>query len=172
MGCDIHLWVEVQVSEGTWVLLTPSVTDGMLKTYGSIASSAGATEKKDALEALERLMEADNDEDLGRRDSRLWEHGGRDYTLFGYLANVRRSPEDGLAPIASRRGVPDDASTGYRRLVDDYGRDGHSHTWMTLPELAQHVDRYEGLQHLYDNVMQYTRGIHEENVRIVFFFDN
>jgi hypothetical protein len=67
---------------------------------------------------------------------------GRSYNLFSILADVRNdrgfagiSTGEGFEPIAMPRGVPDDASPEYRALVERWGIDGHSHSWLTLDEL-------------------------------------
>lgn len=49
----------------------------------------------------------------------------RNYARFAALAGVRG---DGPAP----RGVPEDASETTKYLVDYWGSDGHSHSWMSL----------------------------------------
>ena len=61
----------------------------------------------------------------------------RNYTLFGVIANVRNSNRDGqrVEPIAEPKGVPDDASPEYKKLVERWGVDGHSHTYLTLAEI-------------------------------------
>lgn len=54
----------------------------------------------------------------------------RNYTLFGYLAKVRRSYNSSLEP----RGVPKDISENLEREVDSWFGDGHNHSWLTLEE--------------------------------------
>ena len=49
----------------------------------------------------------------------------RNYALFAALAGVRGP---GPAPL----GVPDDASDMARMAVEEWGGDGHSHSWLTL----------------------------------------
>ncbi len=71
---------------------------------------------------------------------------GRNYDLFGMLADVRNGVGfagvdmgDGFVPVLGRgeptRGVPDDASPEYRSEVESWECDGHSHSWLTLAEL-------------------------------------
>lgn len=62
-------------------------------------------------------------------------YDGRNYSLFGMLAGVRR-PE--MNVIAERRGLPLDASPIVVSEIgggeNDYG-DFHSHSWLTLKEI-------------------------------------
>jgi len=56
---------------------------------------------------------------------------GRNYDWFGIIAGVRGGPDIGTA----HRGVPDDASGAYRDMVDAWGVDLHSHTWLSPSEV-------------------------------------
>lgn len=62
------------------------------------------------------------------------DYNGRDYELFGFMAGVRGSQQ-----YFKQKGLPDDISSGVRKICVDYGSDGHSHSWLTLEEL-QSVD--------------------------------
>ena len=77
-------------------------------------------------------------------NNQLTEHPyqGRNYDLFAILADVRNGSGfagvdtgDGFNPIFEPRGLPEDVSKDYKQLVDNYGEDGHSHSWVTLEEL-------------------------------------
>lgn len=59
--------------------------------------------------------------------------GWRDYAVFAALAGVRNY-EDKVCP--EPRGVPEDASKLARVQINEWGCDGHSHSWMTLREFA------------------------------------
>lgn len=95
----------------------------------------------------------------------------RNYPLFGDLAGVR-----GGDAIIEPRGLPEDVSQGVRV------RSGwtHSHSWMTLSEMAGFFSNSEeakdsigftGLrEHLRRIAAEYN--INEDDVRIVFFFDS
>lgn len=54
----------------------------------------------------------------------------RNYKRFGLLAGVR---DEGPDP----RGIPEDASALARMEIEDWGVDGHSHSWCTLQEYVQ-----------------------------------
>lgn len=60
-------------------------------------------------------------------------YDGRNYDLFGMLADVRNGTHgEEYTPISNDlKGVPADASAGYKKA----GEDGHSHTWYLLSEL-------------------------------------
>src|SRR5215471_14331674 len=60
-------------------------------------------------------------------DRVYWHVDRRNYNLFADLAGVRG---DGPEP----KGVPDDASDLALVEIDEWGGDGHSHTWLTLDE--------------------------------------
>jgi len=57
----------------------------------------------------------------------FWQATSRNYALFAALANVRGH---GPAP----KGIPDDASDLALMMIDEWGEDGHSHTWFTMDE--------------------------------------
>lgn len=62
----------------------------------------------------------------------------RNYTMFALLADVRNYY--GITPISSLRGVPEDASQGWKDYVKKWGVDLHSHTWYTHKELKEYRD--------------------------------
>lgn len=81
---------------------------------------------------------------------------GRNYRLFSKLANVRNYGPGGLSailggrfgefdnlerdriePLAEPRGVPEDASDGWKRAVEEWGADMHSMSYFTLEELEK-----------------------------------
>ena len=121
---------------------------------------------------------------------------GRDYGLFTLLATVRGCSEYSLDP----KGIPEDCCDEVRAVIDGWGVDGHSHSYLTLTELKKLYVRayndydYEsqlcnGLDSLYDLVKLFDGHIgpegsilpsgqgeggspNGEDARIVFFFDN
>jgi hypothetical protein len=108
MGCDIHILAEVRV-------------DGKWQKVGSVFVSDYSFEKG-------KLVDAP--------------YSGRNYDLFAILANVRNGygfagcdTGDGFNPISTPRGLPDDVSPEMKKYSNEYGIDGHSHSWLTLREL-------------------------------------
>lgn len=57
----------------------------------------------------------------------------RDYEFFAAFADVRNY--HGITPIAKPRDLPDDACENIKELSENYGIDGHSHSWFTLAEI-------------------------------------
>lgn len=114
----------------------------------------------------------------------FWE---RNYALFGLLADVRNYWD--ITPIAQPRGVPEDASSVWRGVVDYWDRDLHSMSWFTYDELKavrQNLhgevvfgdgtsESYEALfGQTLDDVLAPVSRIADRNipVRFVFGFDN
>lgn len=117
MGCDIHLIVEVQNKEGQWKFIEPP----------------------------QRLSWINADEGTARY-SKEW-YGGRCYTMFAVLADVRnfdrtgRSYEPIKKPIHPHRGYPKDLSPEGKKFFhfdgDEPDMDYHSATWYTVKELME-----------------------------------
>jgi len=59
----------------------------------------------------------------------------RHYGLFGWLADVRNY--SGVKSLAPRRGLPADVSSEVYKIAQEYGPDGHSHSWIRLQELLE-----------------------------------
>lgn len=100
----------------------------------------------------------------------------RNYERFAALANVRG---DGPAP----RGVPDDASDTSRLLIEQWGGDGHSHSWLPLAEASNIWMKTAGpnddefatkypTSHFFG--VDVSEGSNEKisDYRVVFWFDN
>jgi hypothetical protein len=69
----------------------------------------------------------------------------RNYRLFGILADVRNGvgfagcdTGDRFNPIAEPRGLPVDVSQTIATEYDEWGDDGHSHSFFTLKELLDY----------------------------------
>lgn len=114
MGCDIHLYVERKV-DGVWT------------------TADKWTEEEWPGEQQKHL----------RVD--LPYYGGRDYDLFAILANVRNGRGfagikmgEGFVPISEPRGIPEDASPEYLKIQEQWGEDGHSHSYHTLQQLLDY----------------------------------
>ena len=100
-------------------------------------------------------------------------YNGRSYYLFAILADVRNG-SGGIEPIDYPRGIPDDASSGYKYVVDRWDGDGHSHSYFTLDELINFDwSKYEMLGEFMETIEQ-MKSIDPDpkNVRCCFFFDN
>lgn len=115
----------------------------------------------------------------------------RSYQLFTKLAGVR-DDDDGIEPIAQPRGIPADASLITRAECEDYGSDGHSHSWIDQAEIAgveawarkqgwtdprwkgQDIPwAWDGYFHCYLNGNGFGHGPEIfEDIRFVFWFDN
>lgn len=116
MGCDIHFYVEKRDAEtGNWTLVDELVREG---------------EGEDAYVSTNYHQSFYN---------------GRNYNLFAILADVRNGrgfagikTGEGFQPISEPRGVPEDASDGYIELVEQYGGDGHSHSFHTIRQLLDY----------------------------------
>lgn len=111
MGCDIHLFVEIKSGPQLWQRVERSIN--LTENFGGDRRS---------------LV-------LGWGDT-------RNYDAFAMLANVRNGygfagvdTGEGFEPIAMPKGLPSDASWEVHEEADDWGVDGHSHTWFTLREL-------------------------------------
>lgn len=97
----------------------------------------------------------------------------RNYDLFAALAGVRG---DGPDP----RGMPDDASDLANMMHDEWGQDGHSHSWLpleeALPIFAAHTSPMEILEDGYrENICYELFDVEYEDrhkYRLVFWFDN
>lgn len=59
----------------------------------------------------------------------------RNYMLFTKMAGVRNY--DAEIPISEARGIPKDVSELTKFLCDDYGSDGHSHSWLSSKEIKE-----------------------------------
>lgn len=136
MGCDIHLFVEVR-KDGKWEAIK-DVDEASLrqaqenleyfKRYGD-DEMPGYTEM-DFIECIEQES----------KPKYMFLYNGRNYDLFSMLADVRNGYVSNgntymITPIDDPRGVPSDASDAYKEYVDEWGVDGHSHSYFTLTEL-------------------------------------
>lgn len=132
MGCDIHSFAEIK----------RTMRDGSSRwdTVGRVFPYPYHTEGEPSIMSS---YEDDNKDAYESNPQFTTEpYGGRNYDLFGMLANVRNGSGfagvdtgDGFKPIAMPRGVPEDASQYYKNEVASWGEDGHSHSYFTLDEL-------------------------------------
>lgn len=110
MGCDIHMVLEKEIG-GKWV---------GLHAYPYFSLAALSMRGKD-------YAPVDGVKSIG------WIADTRNYKLFGAIANVRMDSPFGYEP----RGLPDDVSDLAAALSEEYGEDGHSHSWLLLPDFLK-----------------------------------
>ena len=162
MGCDIHFFTERWTSDN--------------KYEGPKDLSEDRDSKlEEILENTEpnyRWVSADSwsKDDSWHADEM---YNGRSYYLFAILADVRNGSGE-VEPIDYPRGIPDDASSGYKYVVDRWDGDGHSHSYFTLYEMMNYDwSKYEMLGEFMETIEQ-MKSIDPDpkNVRCCFFFDN
>jgi len=100
--------------------------------------------------------------------------------LFGALAGVRDYDMDIISDFA--KGLPVDVSTEVCGISDEWGIDGHSHSYLTVKELIDSKYYKMSEKELYDIGMgdfffkQVVNTLlsmgNPKDVRIVFWFDN
>lgn len=132
MGCDIHLWMEIKkkypnpASKPAWETLGNVFVNPYYRSEFGLPTLSPFDYERNAKFTSQP-------------------YSGRNYDLFAILANVRNGVGfagvdmgDGFNPIDEPRGVPTNASDFYRKKVEDYGSDGHSHSWMTLEDFDEY----------------------------------
>jgi hypothetical protein len=157
MGCDIHLVLEEKDANGKWVGINTFMShDRASWTVGN------RKRKPDIFDVWSSPVARD-----------------RNYARFSALADVRSYDRVGPKP----RGVPDDASETTKHLINKWGVDGHSHSWLSLKEatkiwvetenddMINHHQKYA--EYHFFGVEALTEDPKEfDKYRIVFWFDN
>lgn len=127
-----------------------------------------------------------------------WQHYqapgiSRDYRLFAKMAGVRNY-ENEIVPISEPKGLPKDLTLVTAKDAEEWGVDGHSHSWLDKHEIARlaewchervemdHMrrDLEYGVLHSYLFGNSYAgpskwpeeQPAWLEDVRFVFWFDN
>lgn len=165
MGCDIHFFTERKTSSNNYQGPKDLSEDRNTKIEEII----------DNRPVEERWVSADEWE----FDDEYWNvtyskefYNGRNYYLFSILAGVRGDEE----PIAYPRGIPEDCSSGYSYVTNQWYGDGHSHSYFTLKELLEVDWNSYQTEHLSEfmETIEKMKSIDNdpEKVRCVFFFDN
>lgn len=162
MGCDIHLFVEkLDGPTSTWGLVAPP-NDGWSGKLRQEAEEAGVKYEPSCDYRYAGTRHPDNpayrvwnDEDAAKPidfddddppSLAPW-FNDRNYDLFAMLANVRNGygfagvdTGDAFEPIFMPRGVPESASPEYKREVEGWDCDGHSHSHATVAELRAYFE--------------------------------
>ena len=110
MGCDIHCHVEKRGSTGSWQKIGGFVSDH----YDPNNEFFSGDQYRNSDSPIE----------------------ARNYFLFSILAGVR-SDGKSIKPISEPKGLPDDASAEVKADSDEWGGDGHSHSWLTVKDLME-----------------------------------
>jgi len=173
VGCDIHCYVErFDQNDGEWhVEFQQNPYYDPPETRLERARQFRADEPRHVPYAQRPLI---SEEEAARiaNDPAQWDNNSvlldsgysdRNYGLFAILADVRNGhgfagvrTGEPTVPISAPRGVPDDASDGYRDEVRQWGEDGHSHTWFTLAELLAYD--WDG-QYAVNSFLVHPRGL-------------
>lgn len=164
MGCDIHFFVERWTSSNDY-LGPRDLEDDRDQKISEVLDAP----------VRHRWVSADKWQIEDGQWHIDWDdeyYNGRNYQLFSLLAGVRGD----LDPIIQRRGIPEDASTGYLYKCNQWEGDAHSHTYYTLDELLN-VDwsKYEDLYpEEFIKSIEIMKLIDSDpkKVRCCFFFDN
>ena len=137
MGCDIHLYVERKNTNREWEAVGDFVID-------------------------EEFYDK-NDPDVVP-DVKGHYYYGRNYDLFGILANVRngrgfagRVTGAGYSPIAYPKGLPDDIDPKIKAVADRWNADGHSHSYLTIREIIEYDWTQTTMQIATVNASEYIR---------------
>lgn len=136
MGCDIHLFVEVR-KDGKWEAIKDIDKYALKQAQEDLdyfrcfgADEMPGYTEMDFIERVEQESQP----------KYMFLYNGRNYNLFSMLAGVRNGYRSNgntyeITPIDYARGVPSDASDAYKQYADEWGVDGHSHSYFTLTEL-------------------------------------
>lgn len=126
MGCDIHIKAEYK-KNSLWHLADDPIVDC------DMCNQTG----KDSRDPNKVCYWCRGSKRVQREI-----YDNRCYDLFSILANVRNGygfagckTGDGFVPMTSGRGIPPDVSDEGESYLNEYGADGHSHTYMTLKEI-------------------------------------
>jgi hypothetical protein len=116
MGCDIHCYAEVKTNNnGKW-------KEEHWAKIGAIFKNEWSKENNFPDDFYQPLTDKPID--------------CRNYDLFSLLANVRNGTwGEEIKPISQPRGLPHDVSYSIKELSEEFGEDGHSHSYLYLEEL-------------------------------------
>jgi hypothetical protein len=179
MGCDIHFYTERYTSDNDY--------GGPRDLEDDRNSSLEVILDERTSERSKRWVSADKWklEDAYEDEEPWWDtiseerfYRGRNYYLFSVLAGVRGDGDKNLGVDEhGPKGIPDDASFGFRSVVKQWDGDGHSHSYFTLEELLSiNWSDYNQEDWLDDFIVTIDKmksiDTDPTKVRCVFFFDN
>lgn len=154
MGADIHMYIEYKDNNGKWKL--------------------NEKQRCEACKGLESNFDCNDCFGNGYIECEIW----RNYLLFSILADIRN--EGDIIPISRPKGIPADASEEYIKISNnDLGN--HSHSYHTLKQLKKCKGKYYGNKYDWEFLKGYLpknleklaqKHGGDDNIRIVFFFDN
>lgn len=132
MGCDIHCFVEKKdLKTGKWEKITGFKSDFYDKDSDYFST--------DRFKNGDSILDA------------------RNYNEFAILANVRNGfgfggcdTGDPIKPISMPKGLPDDISEEVKLKAEEWGSDGHSHSWLTIKEIKDYPA---------DTIVKISRGL-------------
>lgn len=167
MGCDIHFFTERYTDD--------NIKNGPFKKDVIRDHTLDRVLSDDEYEPVKKWVSVDNWEFDGPEVGYIYWYvtdpfyEGRDYSLFGELANVRSYDR-----IKERdpRGIPKDASEGYLEICKQWEGDSHSHSYFTLKELLEMNFSY--ISDTFKETIKRMKKIDDDpnNIRCCFFFDN
>lgn len=140
MGCDIHTLAEIQREVYNHETQTSEFVDIWDAIKLPVFTYAYCRENEPISIYNESLT------------SRPYQ--GRNYNLFSVLADVRNTrstsnifdpsmeyeERDSILPLALPKGIPDNASKGWKKECKRWGLDFHSHSYFTLQELLDGIE--------------------------------
>lgn len=161
MGCDIHLMTEYKITvnnENVWV----NCDHWSYNPY-FLEKEIGDQEKMLSLEEV---------------------YNERNYKLFYALAGVRGNYD--FEKLSEPKGIPIDAHKVTKDEIDNWGEDGHSHSYFTFKELDDYYELSDSVawNEFIGSIEKRLRDVlwiwggrkltddEMNNFRIVFFFDN
>ena len=119
MGCDIHTYVEVK-------------------------RNVNSLEKWTTADYYKKNRYYADYPDEGKQYEVVHIYDDRNYGLFSLLADVRNYSNN--EPISQPKGLPEDCCDEIRKESDDYGCDGHSHSYFTLKELKDYANNHRTIK--------------------------